>query len=571
MSKTLPFLTTCLILLSSLTGWAVEKKVAIEVAPFVPCTRCKLVSYNQSKLDKQLSGVEQGETVSVLAWESGGQNLLVELRDGSRGYMPAFAFIEGGVTLYVKERQYWGTPLYNLDKSGGKLRFDSFLPAGRYRIYDAGYWSSEERGLQCFFMDVVSLANGKKYYVSNDPDHGSYAHINFREYVSDDLKNLPLETFPEKPLYHNEGGVWSIKDYVGLTREELAGLLGAPDAWIAASRSKTGKLELFFRNVCYPDPFDKEYMNQGVVFYLGKDGKVEESAVDAYLSTPKDKLATTALPSKVKGMSERSVGDTLGASLTWYRRLFANKFVFIICMLLLVLALGLIERLKIRFSWKLGDNGTAKLTSFILPMVILLPFVLLGGVGIWFVILTLVLAAVVTWFFTYGWAEEQIDRFRCDCCHRYVPASVYKSIDKGEITKSKSYVTYKERVQTGWRYIPLQEDPRFDREFFVQVYQNKEYEYTHHHQTWTYNKRCPHCGNSWSYDVPKIIHTDRELVNTYTTEDAVEKGARADITNRETGKDVTIWRQSNGSFIDSDGNVYEEYDDGEFRKVGYLR
>ena len=122
MSKTLPVLTTCLILLSSLTGWAVEKKVAIEVAPFVPCTRCKLVSYNQSKLDKQLSGVEQGETVSVLAWESGGQNLLVELRDGSRGYMPAFAFIEGGVTLYVKERQYWGTPLYNLDKSGGKLR-----------------------------------------------------------------------------------------------------------------------------------------------------------------------------------------------------------------------------------------------------------------------------------------------------------------------------------------------------------------------------------------------------------------------------------------------------------------
>ena len=60
-------------------------------------------------------------------------------------------------------------------------------------------------------------------------------------------------------------------------------------------------------------------------------------------------------------------------------------------------------------------------------------------------------------------------------------------------------------------------------------------------------------------------------MNTYTTEDAVEKGARADITNRETGKDVTIWRQSNGSFIDSDGNVYEEYDDGEFRKVGYLR
>ena len=299
--------TALLLFLSllSFSAFSLDRKVVIKEAPFIPCVEFNLTVINPSRLSDQISGVKQGEMVHLLAWDKRGQNILVELADGSRGYMPALAFVKGGVVWTVTQDGYKAAPTPSRDKDYGQLRYYLALPKATYKIVDAGFWSILDTGLQPYFMNLVDTKSGNKYTVLNKFDNPSYRDIRFKDYSDADMMSLPEEKPLEKTLFLDDGKEHSIGAFIGYTEEEIIAILGEPDARIAASRSRKNKTELFFRNVCYDGSTweKKGYYNRGVVFYMS-EGKVAEASIDSYYTGPKKAVKTSRLPAGTYKMAD---------------------------------------------------------------------------------------------------------------------------------------------------------------------------------------------------------------------------------------------------------------------------
>ena len=552
---------------------AIDKKVVIEEAPFVPCTTCDLITFNQSILSRQLSGVKRGETVSVMAWESGDQNVLVELRDGSRGYMPAFAFIQGGVTISVPEGSFMCCPLYDLSKNRGPIPYRSLLPQGTYRIYDAGYWSSEKRRLQCGFMEVVSVSNGKKYFVSNSAKNESYANINFREHCSGDLKGLPYEQPKDKPLFVEKKV--TIHDYVGLKVSELANLLGEPDARISKSRSGKGKEELFFRNICYQDMGNRQYYNHGAVFYVDDSGTVVSASHDAFLATLKKDTKcipilgkeTLADPEAAKTAPAASQTDLWEAFQDFNAKVsgwFGSSYLETLLKLLLIaFALCLIETAKIRLNIKVGSNKTILRTAAIFPGIVMLYLVLVTtGNSTLLNILTLLLVAAVI-YGNVGLNTDFVVFFRCDKCHKIVPKNIYTGIDKGHPYVRHDYTRKKVRTHLDREFVPLGNN--FDEVTETETTDYEDRKYTFVLQDHAVHKKCPHCGNTWSYTKSVLISSKMVVTDRFSTS-SFEKYVKGQILDLDTGKWFTVWKTGKNQYADADGNTYEQYRDGYFHQ-----
>ncbi len=561
-----------LLLCSSLN--AIEKKVVIEEAPFVPCTMCDLVTFNQSLLSRQLSGVKRGEVVSVIAWEAGGQNVLVDLRDGSRGYMPAFAFIQGGVTISVPDGAYMCCPLYDLSRNRGPIPYHSFLPRGTYRIYDAGHWSSEKRRLQCGFMEVVSVSNGQKYFVSNSAKNESYAKIDFRAHCGQDLKALPYEQPKDSPLFVEKKV--TIHDYVGLKASELADLLGEPDARISKSRSGKGKEELFYRNVCYQDMGDRLYYNRGVVFYADDGGIVVGASPDAFLATLKKDTKCVPLPGKETLANPKAVEAAKAAPAAsqidpleafedfnakvsgWFGGRYLEK---LLKLLLITLALCLIETIKIRLNIKLGSNKTVLRTAAIFPGIVMLYLVLVTtGNSSLLNILTLLLVAAVI-YGTVGWNSDFVEKFRCEKCHRIVPEKIIAGIDKGHPYVHHTYTRKQLGTHFDKEFVPI--GNRFNEVTETKTTDFEDRKYTYVMEDQTVHKKCPHCGNTWSYKKTVTLSSKMAVTDRFSTS-SFSTYIKGQIQNLDTGEWVTVWKTGKNQYADADGNIYEQYRDGYF-------
>lgn len=567
-----PFLIFLLSLVPVHLG-ALERRVVIETAPFVPCTTCDLVTYNQSLLNRQLTGVGEGETVNILAWEKGDMNVLVDLADGSRGYMPAFAFIKGGVSIQVPERAYLACPHYDLSTMKGPIKYMNHLPAGTYLICDAGYWSCEKRGLQCGFMVVKPAMKNARYFVSNAPGEESYARIGFKSHCDAAMQALPYETRQSGTLFYERYGRNSVESYKGVSEEDLRSVLGEPDAWIAAPRSKKGHRELFYRNVCYDDPLQKDTYNLGAVFYVDGTGTVVEGSRDAFLSVPKKGTRCLDLPGRDSGggieagRSEHKVtamesSDAFNQKVgDWFGRGIGK----LLKLLLLAVLLCYIENVKFRVNAKVGGNRTALCTSAIIPGVIMLYFFIVttGPSGLMNIITFLLIAAVI--YFALGWNRDFVEKNRCAMCHKLVSPKKYTVIEKGHPYTVHSYT----RAELDTHYETDVEDlgDGFDRVTDTKTTDFEDRKYTTVLQDLTIRKDCPRCRHSWTYRDKISLGTKMEVTDRFSTTSS-KSYVKTLIRNPETEEIVTVWKTGENELTDGNGNVYKKYQDGFYHLNG---
>lgn len=565
--KTVLFFAILLLILQTVPLRAIERRVKLEDAPFIPCTVVDLVTYNQSLINKQLSWVSRGENVDVIAWEKGNKNVLVVLKDGSRGYMPALSFIKGGVSLYVTGNSYWACPYYDLSKSRGQIRYSNYLSAGQYRIIDGGDWGSEKRGFQCGFMVVSSTSNNSKYFVCNSTGKETYARIDFKSYCDKSLQALPYEESPSGSLFFERYGKNSVESYVGLSVNELKAVLGEPDAQIAASRSRKKFTELFYKNVCYVDMSDKNTYDFGAVFYADKSGTIVGADRDAFLSRPKGSVKCFELPSRNADGSVSAERiehkETPFESFDAFNELVANWFggrwEKLLKLLLITALLCWLENVKFRINAKIGSNKTALRTSVVIPGIIMLYlFLVTTGPSSLMNILTFLLIAAII-YGTQGWNADFVMKNRCEKCRTLVSPKDFKIVSKSAPYSRYSYTRKELGTHYGSEFVPLGDG--FKRVTETKTTDFEDRKYTFIRQDQTLRKDCPHCGHSWTYPRTVTLKSKMEVTDRFSTQ-SFNTYVKGQIQNIDTGEWITVYKTGKNEVADGNGRVYEQYRDG---------
>lgn len=552
------------VLLAPLRLDAVEKKVLLEEVPFSPCNMQDLIVFNSSMLEKQISGVKRGEMVNVLAWTAGGRDVLVGLRDGSRGYMPAISFLSDEAFVKVNGQEYKACVFYEM-KQEARPRYQFPLPNGLYRIVDVWWWGYRKDSMAPIFWVAQDASSGKKYYVSNDVATPSYSLFNISALTSGDLKDLPREEIAKKTIFFDDGKNHTIERYVGYRREDLEKVFGAPDTWISASRSKDNLTELFYRNICFVDEMgDKRNVIMGAVFYVGADGKVKKTSVDSYRTVPRKKVSFVKVPAPGASVGKPG-GESVDFDMRWNdfyetvtHALDFGKWMTILEVVILTLLLMALQWGLLRAGWKKGKNSAVVVTTYlfvVLPAVfftsvfletssrlinvvnILLPFVLTLGI--------------------YPW--KQITNFRCERCGKYVPKDKYYKKTVGPVMLGK--YTQDVRVAKGTRYDYKQLDRTFYREWKTHYEDWETQLHKYHYRKCKYFKRCPGCSYEWTYEEPEYLDHNYEVLNRYTKE-STSSAVYGDLYDPYTGQRFTVLRYDDGTMVDSSGNVYAETSDG---------
>lgn len=548
-------------------AFAISKKVQMSDAPFTPCNVCDVIVLNSSMISAQTTSVPRGEVVNVIAWASNKQDVLVELKDGSRGYMPALSFVENGLVVNVGDQQFWAG-FFNERQNGVEPHFSSFLKEGTYRFVDAKKWSVTKDGITPSYLVVKSTSRGEKYYVSNAAKHVSYTGMDIRSLCPPNLRDLPMESFQEKTLFFDDGARHTISNYIGMTRTELQSVLGEPDAWMSASRSKAKETELFFRNVCFIDHLYSQYITKGAVFYIDKNGVVTEAYPDAYISLLKKGVDFKRLPIPGKNPAETRKEDRKrDAVLAWEAfvdtvssYLGGPPIMIIVYVFIFAVLCCLVERLKLRLGLKIGSNKFAKVSSYLLVAIstIFFAFIFLYSYHGLINLLSFAVAIIVPLAFPF----KKIDQCRCEKCGRYMDGRHIIDTKRGPVLTGR----YKDKVRVDhgvrFEYEPLHDG------FYKQIKTNYETfeirDHTYHYQDLLVTKKCSHCGHVWQYKDVDILDNSYEVLERFTEEDtSIEE--YGDLIDPDTGERFTVMRYENGHMVDSRGDVYEERSDGIYK------